>query len=346
MTQVLENIKNTVKQHSLVPFTAREIVCNKQGDRATIDVVANNTRFTVEKPGDIMSAIGIKPSLAKRILSNPTENWSVFQDAISNIDKNKTYGLIARSDNAAISIVDTKLKEIQQLNYDSRIDDLINTLDGNEGFQFHNALFNPLDCSVDINVNNLSRELDMGGGDLWKFGTAVNLSLTNQTYAQYFLRLICTNGMTTRENLAYRSAELTKNIGKQFVKYAGDENTVRLANARVSKLKGARASVYELNSVAGALGKEAEIYFPNYSSVIEDFRNAGYDIKDIGAKQAKLMFTNENLYDVFNVATYLSSHQREAIGDRKALELNKAAGEMFVKGPDLQFSLIDIYKGK
>jgi hypothetical protein len=74
MTQVLENIKNTVKQHSLVPFTAREIVCNKQGDRATIDVVANNTRFTVEKPGDIMSAIGIKPSLAKRILSNPTEN--------------------------------------------------------------------------------------------------------------------------------------------------------------------------------------------------------------------------------------------------------------------------------
>jgi len=345
MTQ-LETIKDTVKQHNLVPFTAREIVCNKQGDRATIDVVTNGTRFTVEKPGDIMSAIGIKPSLTKRILSNPTDNWSVFQDAISNIDKNKTYGLIARNDNAAISIVDTKAREIQQLNYDARIDDLINTIDNLEGFEFQNALFNPLDCSVDINVNNLNRELDMGSGDLWKFGTSVSLSLTNQTYAQYFLRLICTNGMTTRENIAYRSAELTKNIGKQFIKYANDEATVRLANARVSKLKSARASVYELNSVAGALGKEADIYIPNYTSVVEDFRNAGYNIKDIGAKQAKLMFTNENLYDVFNVATYLASHQREAIGDRKALELNKVAGEMFVKGPDLQFSTVDIYKGK
>lgn len=345
MTQ-LETIKDTVKQHNLVPFTAREIVCNKQGDRATIDVVTNGTRFTVEKPGDIMSAIGIKPSLTKRILSNPSENWAAFQDAISNIDKNKTYGLIARQDNAAISIVDTKVREIQQLNYDSRIDDLINTLDNLEGFQFQNALFNPLDCSVDINVNNLNRELDMGSGDLWKFGTSVSLSLTNQTYAQYFLRLICTNGMTTRENIAYRSAELTKNIGKQFIKYANDEATVRLANARVTKLKGARASVYELNSVAGALGKEADIYIPNYSNIVEDFRNAGYNIKDMGAKQAKLMFTNENLYDVFNVATYLASHQREAIGDRKALELNKAAGEMFVKGPDLQFSPIDIYKAK
>lgn len=345
MTQ-LETIKDAVKQHNLVPFTAREIVCNKQGDRATIDVVTNGTRFTVEKPGDIMSAIGIKPSLTKRILSNPSENWSAFQDAITNIDKSKTYGLIARHDNAAISIVDTKAREVQQLNYDSRIDDLINTLENLEGFEFQNALFNPLDCSVDINVNNLNRELDMGSGDLWKFGTSVSLSLTNQTYAQYFLRLICTNGMTTRENIAYRSAELTKNIGKQFIKYANDEATVRLANARVSKLKGARASVYELNSVAGALGKEADMYIPNYSNIVEDFRNAGYNIKDMGAKQAKLMFTNENLYDVFNVATYLASHQREAIGDRKALELNKAAGEMFVKGPDLQFSPIDIYKGK
>jgi len=344
MTAVLDQIKQTVKQHSLVPFTASDIACTKDGDKAFISVVANGQRFNVEKPGDIMSMIGVKPSLTKRILSNPSENWSVFQNAIRNIDKNKTYGMIANECNDAVSIVDTKAREIQQINFDDRIDNLMDTISALDIYQFQGAVFNPANCSVDINVNNLSSELDMGQGDLWKFGTSVGISLTNQTYAQYFLRLICTNGMTTRENIGYRSADLTKHIGKQFTNYAGKNATVQAARARVDAMKNARASVNELNSVANALGKDAGLYIPNYDQIATEFREAGYNLKDVGVKQARMMFTNENLYDVFNTATFLSSHKRDEIGVSKALELNRVAGEMFTKGPNLRLSTIDIYK--
>ena len=344
MTAVLDQIKQTVKHHNLVPFTASDITCTKEGDKAYISVVANGQRFSVEKPGDIMSTIGVKPSLTKRILSNPSENWSVFQNAIRNIDKNKTYGMIANERNEAVSIVDTKAREIQQINFDDRIDNLIDTISEIDMYQFQGAVFNPTNCSVDININNLSSELDMGQGDLWKFGTSVGISLTNQTYAQYFLRLICTNGMTTRENIGYRSADLTKHIGKQFTNYASRTATVQAARIRVDALKNARASVFELNSVANALGKDAGLYIPNYDQIAAEFREAGYNLKDVSAKQSRMMFTNENLYDVFNVATFLASHKRDEIGSNRALELNRVAGEMFTKGPNLRFSPIDIYK--
>ena len=67
-------------------------------------------------------------------------------------------------------------------------------------------------------------------------------------------------------------------------------------------------------------------------------------MKDISAKRQRFMYTNENLYDVFNIATNLSSHQRDVIGAQASAALNKVAGEMFVKGPVLEFSLVDIYK--
>jgi hypothetical protein len=341
--QVLNQIKETVKQHRSVPFNAREIVCDKVSNAPSISIHSNGERFNVAKPETIMSMIGIKPSLTKRILDNPSENWSAFQDAISKVDRNKGYNLIADNNNNVKNVVASHTRDIQQLNYDDRIDDLAAFLDATKDFEFQGAVFNGDNCSVDINVNNLAEEIDCGQGDLWKFGASINISLNNQAYSSYFLRLICTNGMTTRENIAYRAAEFTKNIAKQFSRYAMSPQNTREIVRRVDALKDARASVFELNSVAGALGKQADVYMPTYAQVASDFREAGYNIKEIPSQRAKMMFTNENLYDVFNTATYLASHTREEIGDSAALALNKAAGDMFTKGPNLKFRTVDIY---
>jgi len=341
--QVLEQIKETVKQRRIVPFNASNIVCEKNRDRAAINIHTNGERFTIDQPETIMSVIGVKPSLTKRILDKPADNWGAFQDAISKIDRGKNYNLIADSSNDVKNIVAAHTTEVEQLNYDDRIDDLADFLSASKDFAFQSAVFNSHNCSVDINVNNLTEEIDCGQGDLWKFGTSVNISLNNQSYASYFLRLICTNGMTTRENIAYRSAELTKNISKQFMRYAGSQQNTRDIIRRVDNLKGARASVFELNSVASALGKHADVYMPNYSRVADEFRNAGYNLKEIPASRSKLMYTNENLYDVFNTATYLASHTRDEIGDSTAASLNKVAGDMFTKGPNLRFNVVDIY---
>ena len=76
----------------------------------------------------------------------------------------------------------------------------------------------------------------------------------------------------------------------------------------------------------------------------QDFEDRGYVMKDISAKRQRFMYTNENLYDVFNLATNLASHQRDLIGAEASVALNKVAGDMFAKGPVLEFSLVDIYK--
>lgn len=196
---------------------------------------------------------------------------------------------------------------------------------------------------MQISSTNKS-EVDCGIGDLWNFGTSTTISHNSQQFANFFLRLVCSNGMTTRENVAYRIADSTKNIGKQFMKFATGNNFAASIKPRVDKLRKSRASLYEVRSVADNLDKEQKaLFMPEYANIVADFKNKDIDVSAISSKRSRFVFTNENLYDIFNLATNLASHQRDVIGIDNAGALNKNAGEMFVKGPNLDFNVLDIY---
>jgi len=341
MTSTTDEIKNTVKTHTVIPFTARDISCFTQHKQSTLVI---NDRFAAKDNKAIMEALGIRNNLSKDIFAKPDENWNVIRSAINSIDKSKQFSAIVDKDNNIVTLVNSKVKEPTQLNYDNRIDQLMNSIQESSVHNFQNIVFNPQTCDVEVNAINTD-EIDCGFGDLWNFGTSTTVGLMNQQFKQFFNRLICTNGMTTKEGVAYRMDSASSNIGKQFIKYSSNRDIINAIRPRVEKLRNSRASLYEVNAIANELKKEdRQTFFPSYDNMAQDFEDRGYVMKDISAKRQRFMYTNENLYDVFNLATNLASHQRDLIGAEASVALNKVAGDMFAKGPVLEFSLVDIYK--
>lgn len=332
-----DQIKNTVKSHTIVPFLARDI-------SATKNELIIHDRYRADKPRKVMDTLGIKTNLSKDIFNKPAENWTAIRTALQTIDPNKQFGCIVDANGNIRTLVNTRLKEPTQLNFDDRLDQLFDTINNSNNHSIKDIFWDVDNCNVNASTVNTG-EVDCGLNDIWNFGTTTTIGHTIQTFANYFLRLICTNGMTTRENIAYRSAEISKNIGKQFTKFANNDTFSRSITTRVNALRNARASLYEVNSIAKQLNVEQrEQFMPFYNDIVTDFANAGHTINNISAKRQRMVYTNENLYDIFNIGTNLASHQRDIIGIDTALQMNKAAGEIFSKGPNLQFDLLDIYK--
>ena len=341
MTSTIDEIKNTVKSHTVIPFTSRDISCFTQNKQSTLVI---NDRYAAQDNKAIMEALGIRNNLSKDIFAKPDENWNVIRSAINSIDKSKQFSAIVDDKNNLVTLATSKVKEPTQLNYDNRIDQLFSAINDSLVHNFQSIVFNPKTCDVEVNAIN-TEQIDCGLGDLWNFGTSTTVGLMNQQFKQFFNRLICTNGMTTQQGVAYRMDSASTNIGKQFIKYSNNRDIVNAIRPRVEKLRNSRASLYEVNAVANELKKkDRQTFFPSYDNLLQDFEDRGHVMKDISAKRQRFMYTNENLYDVFNLATNLASHQRDLIGAEASKSLNKVAGDMFAKGPLLEFNVLDIYK--
>lgn len=336
----IELIKQQVKQHQITPFKVGDISCNN--DTITIlDKYSISNSKMVQKLFDKM---GIRSNLTKEIFINPQDHWNIVRNALNTIDNKKRFSCIT-TNNYVATFSDAVVEVETQLNFDNRIDNLLNAIE-ETNFKLadkNDITFDHVNCEV--NINTVSTEsVNCGQGDDWQFGTNVGVSHSNQQFTNYFLRLICTNGMTTRENLMYRLGSAKDSIGKQYKKFISKNEFVKSIKPRVHALKTARASLYEVNSIANCLKKEErEVFMPQYNDIVQDFENAGHDIGEFNSKRQRLTYTDENLYDVFNLATNLSSHHRDTLDVNTCMSLNKAAAEMFVKGPNLTFNLLDIY---
>lgn len=338
MTTNINEIKEVVKLHTIVPFKTENIACQD-------NTLIINERYRVQDTQKLMNTIGIRSNLSKEIFAKPEANWGAIQTALNQIDKNKRFAGIVNSGNDLVTLIDSRHSEPTQLNYDERLDNLLNAISDSNEFDLKDITFDSNSCNVLVNTTNRS-EIECGDGDNWKFGTTTTVNHNSQQFANYFLRLICTNGMTTKEKMAYRLATVCKNIGKQFLKFASNTAFMNLIKPRVAKLRNSRASLYEVNSIADNLTKEEKMKFmPEYFDIEHDFKENGHDIQKMGSKRQKLVYTDQNLYDVFNLATSLATHQKDVLSQGTRMQLNKAASDIFSAGPNLAFdNILDIYK--
>ena len=339
----ITKVKEQVKRNTIMPFHARNITCAEKqliiNDRYT----TTNTQTIVS----IMNTLGIRKNLTDDIFINPDEYWSEVKSSLDKIDTdrstNRIFNCIVDNENEIKNISQTSLLEPTELNFDNRIDKIIDTVANSNEQEVVDIVFYPLTSRVDISTIN-NDEVDCQLGDLWKFGTTVNISATSQAFKTYFNRLICTNGLTTKDNLAYRVSKDNDNIVSQFQKFSSSSSIRDIILPRVNNLCTTRASLFELKAVARKLTSEQRAeYLPEYERVKNDFTERGYDI-DKMSSNAKLAYTDMNMYDLFNRATFLSTHKRKELSTDTALGLNTVASTFFSKGPLLRFNTIDIYQ--
>lgn len=340
--QAIEQVKNVVKSHRIVPFTTRDV--EAQGHNLII-----NNEYKFNDVEELMNTLGIRHNLTQEIMENPTQNWSTIRNALDSISNQKKFGCIVRANNTVATLVGDA-KAVEQLNFDNDIDKLVDAISHSHN-EFHNIWFNDARCQVMVETAH-AHDIQLGAGDDWKFGTAVSIGRNSNQFSNFFLRLICTNGMTTKENVGYR-LNTVGDVGKQFLKFSAKDSFARSIQPRVDALKNARASFAEVQAVAKAFSNDNEAaagpsmleLFPQLNETVADYARQGINLnKGFNAKQKKLIATNHNLYDIFNVATAAATHQRSVIGSNAAMKLNKVAAEMFVSGPNLNFNVIDIYK--
>jgi hypothetical protein len=336
MTEQITQIKDQVKQHTIIPFSAKDVRCDNRS-------IVIGDRYKTQDIDDLMKKLGIGKNLSEDIFRNPSENWQVIQSALDTIDSKHRFSCIVNDKDTVVTMTDHKVTEPVQLNFDDRIDNLMNVLTDESPNCFHGIVFKPSDATIEINTVTRN-EVDCGFGDLWKFGTTVNIAQGSQQFANYFLRLACTNGMTTKERIAYRIVTGSNTIGKQFIKFAQESNLIGCIKPRVDKLRASRASLFEVNSIVKALNRdECKQFAPFYDDLREQFQLHDIDMDKIDTKRQRFVYTDQNLYDVFNLATNLATHQRGVLSPESVKRLNKAAGEIFAKGPNLDFNVLDIF---
>ena len=335
----INEIKNIVKSHTIIPFATTDIGCDNK------NLIIHDRYKSGGKTQKIMDQLGVRHNLTKNILDKPEENWSIVRSAINSVQKDsaKLSAIVDANDNI-ITLIDANVSAPRELNFDERIDSLMNEISKNNTNTFKDIIFKPDTAAVNINTVT-NDQIDCGGSDSWQFGTTTVIQHTNQQFSNFFLRLICTNGMTTREDISYRKSSASNNIASQFIKFASNTSFSANIKPRVDRLKNSRASFLEIENLRNALtADEVDMFMPFYSQIICDFKDKGIDIDKLSSKRKRFVYTNENAYDIFNLATNLASHQRDTLSDSTCNTLNHAAGSMFTKGPDLDFNVIDIYK--
>lgn len=334
MLDQITTLKKHIKSHTAIAFSPRDIQCGHK------EIVIGG-KYSSPDISHIMEGLGIRENLTKDILKEPEANWGIIQAALSSIDSQKRIGCIVGADGKIATFIKTAPKEPTPVNFDTRLDELIAAIDDNsdlQGVTFDRGLFQ-------VHVHTINHaQISVGDNDDWQFGTTVDIGYSNQQFSNFFLRLVCTNGMTTRERIAYRTMGKRESIGRQYVKFSSNHEFAKNIQPRVDKLRRNRASFHEVESIVSQVPADMrQEIAPWYSDILGTYAKKGHALLEMSSARQKLVYTDQNAYDIFNLATNIASHRREEVGEQSCRALNKFAGEMFAKGPGLEFTILDAY---
>lgn len=335
----VDNVKDIVNSHRIVPFNVADVTV--QAEEGKSPVLHASDRFSMRGRviSSFLSNVGLKENLGKNSFDEPTEKWGSLRNALDRVGHVNDISAVVGPNGDAIDIIRTPIREEQQLNYDDRIDSAMDAIE-DSNMEFHEIHWNGY--GVSIATKDTKNEVNCGGEDIWQAGININLGHNRQEFAAFYLRLLCANGMTTKENYARRACSAS-NIGNQFINFTSRNNFQNHIKDRVRGMQ-CRASVAEVQSLASCLNeKERDEFLPFYDGLVATYGRHGMDITKMPKEQAKRAFTNEKLYDVFNIGTALATHKRDLLGRSKCNSLNKASTDMFVKGPHLATAIIDPY---
>lgn len=344
----IAELKADIKTHTIEPFSVSDIRVEQPRDEDGDPIVKIGDRFEVSQRNlrSLLSTIGVTSKITKECFKDPQQKWTALRDAIAKVDHIKNLGAIRDDRGMSCEIIETTAEEAIVMDYDARIDNLMETVDEMSDLKIHQLSLSP-NCELTIQLNDPVNEIDVGTAgekeDIWQTGFGINIGYNKQEYNAFYLRLVCSNGMTTKDVYARRLVS-SKNIGKQLKKFIAASDFAGHVKDRVQVLRDCKASVHEAIQVVNQLPEDhLDAMAPWYKDLFNTYYDEGYDIEEMSSKQAKLAFTDISAYKVFNLATYSSTHgDRVDIPHNHRMSLNKIAGEMFAQ-PNLAVSHLNPY---
>ncbi len=270
MNTQLATAAKLVKTHTMIPVPISDIALD--GKHLIV-----KDRYKTRDLGKMMNLLGIRQSLTEKILDAPKEHWKHFQSALSEVTADKRVGMLIDASGNITSWFPVAPKEEHVLDYDKRIENTQEGLD-DMNLEVANFMFDPTKAQLQINTVP-DQSMEVGNDGLWKLGTTIDLNRTNHQLSNFFLRLTCANGMTTKERMAFRMGDSGKGLRKQIVNFCKSDQTHKSIQMRVERMQNCNASFREVYNLAETLPEKIrKEVLPEYGQIIVDHKNRGPDL--------------------------------------------------------------------
>jgi hypothetical protein len=305
----------------------------------------NDVEVTSGALNDLANIFSIKASLVDQI-ENDKEQWQPLQHALTNIKKDRTVTAIVNEGSTSrpfvTKFVDSSIEEATPLNFDKGIEQIGGYLETAEGnLEVRNFHFNSDTLSLEINIQDKSNNIDVfgDGNDIWNSGFGINYGENRTSVAPYYLRLICTNGMTAAHEIFQRyfnNKPMKQETFNKLINNVVEQDMRVVCQANGSRLKTVNCSLREFFAARGILSGKKELQKEYFDDTVIQEAYKPHNIRYKNKRWLASANSNVNGYELFNRLTHAATHKATLPMSTKTA-LNALASELFFKGPDLAF---------
>ena len=151
---------------------------------------------------DLLNIFSVKEKLVDEI-KDDKDQWEPLQHCLANIKKERSTITAVRSGEvmggSIVRFFDTAIEEERPLELSKGLELMHSYLsDKGDNIKLQGLYFNPGTLQIETQIRHLDNQIDTfgDGQDLWDSGFGFNYGEGKTQILPYFLRLICTNGMT------------------------------------------------------------------------------------------------------------------------------------------------------
>jgi len=323
------------------------------GDKMSLE----GTELSKQASSKVCNMLRVKSSFGKYYDKMSESEWNQIAEKLKDLTGDKTIIAQYKEGGSIISNIfdkNNKKKSADNQTARSYFDMICGNLGESKiGYEFNELSFNEKDQTFDLSILNRDSKIDVlnNGQDIWNGGNSFTFNPVSFSTTPFFERLICTNGMRSRQHGFGANIQQTRfNIDKisKILQESIQEGTEKLNDIIASScqhLSSNNVSLGEFYAFRNHFLNDEDN--PNFLKIAGKYFNDGPIYKAYGMNLAEkskkwksTANTGINAYDFFNLITWIASHPNHTgISNEEARVLQIKASEFFFKN---QLDLEDI----
>lgn len=333
------NISATLDTYRKAPVRLSEV--QKTGSRFS----CGNSQVSDTAMKDLFNLFSIKRGLVDEIKSDE-QQWTPLQNCLADIKNDRTVTAV-KAGNNIVRFLDQPIEEEKPLDISRGLSLLRAYVEEQpeDSIKLHGMSFNALTLQIEAQIRFNDRKIDVfqNQQDIWDTGFTMLYGERHTAISAFFLRLICTNGMTTTEEVAQRyfnNQEFKPQAFHRLIEKTINNDLTGVVRTGSERLLNNKTSLREFYSARNTLNAENSDLAKNYfddQEIVEAYKNQ--KLRYQNKRWLASANSNINAYDFFNRLTHAISHNNLTPQTRMAL--NHQASEMIFKGPDFAFQAPD-----
>lgn len=333
-------------------FTKDDISMNHEG------ILIDGTPINSKAQKTLLTKMKVRPEFIELADKATTDDWSVIVDNIKNeLTDRPYYAKVRRSEDnhdEIYGILDYPIYEkIEPVPNDVFINLIVSGLENTSNrYKLFSADFDKENNSIIVGLINEDTKFNISGeydgkvfelkDDVWMAGVQFTFTETMFSAKHLLERLVCSNGMTTKED-CFTSNIAKKNFNVEKIEKAithaferpYDEMAKKISK-QVALLSNTEISIkefYEFSKPVLSEAKKNEV-LDEVEKIFDDsifYKEYGLNVKEMSSKWQATAKTGINAYKFFNAMTYAATHIFNSVNPTISTDLQLKISNFFFK---------------